>query len=94
MALNWTVLLSPTALSSLWAAPLPKAVLLLSPTTWIVLLAVAISSIAFYVRRAELVKHIDRIPGPAALPLLGNSLQWLVDRDGKQNSTENPPFNH
>ncbi|XP_053670561.1 cytochrome P450 4c3-like [Anopheles nili] len=65
----------------LWSDLLPKALQLLSPTVWIVLLTFIVSSAMFYRHRVELVKHIDRIPGPPALPLLGNSLQWLVDRD-------------
>ncbi|KFB52265.1 AGAP010414-PA-like protein [Anopheles sinensis] len=65
----------------LWSRPIPRAFLLVSPTSWIVLLALAVSCAIVYRQRSRLVKHIDRIPGPAALPLLGNSLQWLVDRD-------------
>uniref|UniRef100_A0A182PEV3 Uncharacterized protein n=1 Tax=Anopheles epiroticus TaxID=199890 RepID=A0A182PEV3_9DIPT len=67
--------------SMLWSDLVPTVLQLLSPTVWILLLTVAASGVILYRQRAEVVKHIDRIPGPAALPLLGNSLQWLVDRD-------------
>lgn len=70
--------------SILWSDLVPNALQLLSPTAWIVMLTVAASTVIFYRQRAEVAKHINRIPGPPALPLLGNSLQWLVDRDGKQ----------
>uniref|UniRef100_A0A182QPH3 Cytochrome P450 n=1 Tax=Anopheles farauti TaxID=69004 RepID=A0A182QPH3_9DIPT len=65
----------------LWIDLLPMALQLLSTTTWLVLLAAATCGTIFYRQRAEMTKHINRIPGPPALPLLGNSLQWLVDRD-------------
>ncbi|XP_055382123.1 cytochrome P450 4c3 [Condylostylus longicornis] len=52
-----------------------------SPITLILITTLTIFLITYNRRRARLVKLIEKIPGPAALPFLGNSVEMQVDHD-------------
>jgi len=54
-----------------------------SPITLFLLAAITIFFVVYNKRRSRLVKYIERIPGPAALPFLGNAIEMNVDHDGK-----------
>lgn len=54
-----------------------------SPVTVFLTAAVIIFLVIYNKRRARLVKLIEKIPGPASLPFLGNAIEMNVDHDGK-----------
>lgn len=54
-----------------------------SPVTIFLLAAISIFVVVYNKRRARLVKYIEKIPGPAALPFLGNAIEMNVDHDGR-----------
>ena len=54
-----------------------------SPITVFLTAAVVIFLVIYNKRRARLVKLIEKIPGPASLPFLGNAIEMNVDHDGK-----------
>ncbi|CAD6992929.1 unnamed protein product [Ceratitis capitata] len=54
-----------------------------SPVTIILVGAITLFFVIYNKRRARMVQLIDKIPGPAAMPLLGNSIEMNVDHDGK-----------
>lgn len=54
-----------------------------SPITLILFGTFAYFVILYNKKRARLVKFIDKLPGPAALPLIGNTIEVNVDHDGK-----------
>lgn len=53
-----------------------------SPISVFLVIVVIIFLIFFNKKRARMVKLIEKIPGPAALPILGNSIEMNVDHDG------------
>lgn len=57
-----------------------------SPITVFLVASIAIFLVVYNKRRARLVKHIERIPGPAAMPFLGNAIEMNVDHDGESSS--------
>jgi len=54
-----------------------------SPITVFLIAAVTVFVVIYNKRRSRLVKMIEKIPGPAAMPVLGNSIEMNVDHDGK-----------
>lgn len=54
-----------------------------SPITVFLIFSVILFIVFFNRKRARMVKLIDKIPGPAALPILGNSIEMNVDHDGE-----------
>uniref|UniRef100_W8BHT3 Cytochrome P450 4c3 n=1 Tax=Ceratitis capitata TaxID=7213 RepID=W8BHT3_CERCA len=52
-----------------------------SPVTIILVGAITLFFVIYNKRRARMVQLIDKIPGPAAMPLLGNSIEMNVDHD-------------
>lgn len=54
-----------------------------SPITLLLFGIFAYFLIKFNKKRARLVKYIDKLPGPAALPLIGNNIEVNVDHDGE-----------
>lgn len=54
-----------------------------SPITVFLVAAIAIITVLYNRRRARLVRLIEKIPGPKAMPLLGNAVEMSVDHDGK-----------
>lgn len=54
-----------------------------SPVTIFLLAAISIFVVVYNKRRARMVKYIEKIPGPAALPFLGNAIEMNVDHDGR-----------
>lgn len=54
-----------------------------SPITLLLFGLFAYFIIKFNKKRARLVKYIDKLPGPAALPLIGNNIEVNVDHDGQ-----------
>uniref|UniRef100_A0A182NQA6 Cytochrome P450 n=1 Tax=Anopheles dirus TaxID=7168 RepID=A0A182NQA6_9DIPT len=66
---------------SLLLAKLSKLFTLFSPVTLLLLTAVSGAIYAYNRRRAHVVRAIDKIPGPAGLPIIGNTLHINVDHD-------------
>lgn len=54
-----------------------------SPVTTILLVVLAVYYIAFKLRRRRLEELIEKVPGPTALPLIGNVLEISTGFDGK-----------
>lgn len=54
-----------------------------SPITIFLLATIIIFLVVYNKRRARWVKYIEKIPGPAALPFLGNAIEMNVDHDGE-----------
>lgn len=54
-----------------------------SPITIFLFSVITIFFVVYNKRRARLVKYIERIPGPAALPFVGNAIEMNVDHDGE-----------
>lgn len=54
-----------------------------SPITIFLAASVIIFLVVYNKRRSRLVKHIEKIPGPAAMPFLGNAIEMNVDHDGE-----------
>lgn len=54
-----------------------------SPLTLALYALLATLAILYQKKRARLVKLIDKIPGPAALPIIGNTIEINVDHDGE-----------
>ncbi|XP_035776557.1 cytochrome P450 4c3-like [Anopheles albimanus] len=66
---------------SILLTKLTKLSVIFSPITLLLVTAV-VCAIAVYNRtRSHLVRQIDKIPGPAGLPILGNTLHINVDHD-------------
>lgn len=53
-----------------------------SPITVFLSAVVIIFLVIYNKRRARLVRLIEKIPGPASLPFLGNAVEMNVDHDG------------
>lgn len=68
---------------SLLLSKLSKVFTLFSPVTLLLLTTVSCAIYVYNRRRAHIVRHIDKIPGPAGLPILGNTLHINVDHDGE-----------
>uniref|UniRef100_A0A8W7NZQ3 Cytochrome P450 n=1 Tax=Anopheles coluzzii TaxID=1518534 RepID=A0A8W7NZQ3_ANOCL len=66
---------------SLLLSKLSKVFTLFSPVTLLLLTTVSCAIYVYNRRRAHIVRHIDKIPGPAGLPILGNTLHINVDHD-------------
>lgn len=54
-----------------------------SPLTVFLIVSVLLFVVMFNRKRARMVKLIEKIPGPAALPILGNAIEMNVDHDGE-----------
>lgn len=54
-----------------------------SPITLLLFGTFAYFVIMYNKKRARLVKYIDKLPGPAALPIIGNTIEVNVDHDGE-----------
>lgn len=54
-----------------------------SPLTVILVSAILGAMFVYNRRRSRLVKMIEKIPGPASMPIIGNSLHINVDHDGE-----------
>ncbi|XP_043651942.1 cytochrome P450 4c3 [Drosophila teissieri] len=52
-----------------------------SPITVFLLGSILIFLVVYNKRRSRLVKYIEKIPGPAAMPFLGNAIEMNVDHD-------------
>lgn len=55
-----------------------------SPITIILFTFLFTIIVVYNKRRARLIKLIERIPGPPALPIIGNAIEINVDHDGKK----------
>lgn len=67
---------------SLILSPAVKCVGYFSPVT-LILASMLIGYIVIYNwKRARLVRLINKIPGPPALPIVGNTIEINVDHDG------------
>lgn len=60
-----------------------------SPVTVFLTAALVIFVVVYNRRRSRLVKLIEKIPGPQAMPLLGNAVEMSVDHDGKYRVCKN-----
>ncbi|XP_037943632.1 cytochrome P450 4c3-like [Teleopsis dalmanni] len=63
---------------------LSKAVKLISgysPVTIFLVAAITMFLVIYNKRRARMVKLIEKIPGPASMPFIGNSIEMNVDHD-------------
>lgn len=59
-----------------------KCISYFSPIT-VALYAILAAIVIFYQKkRARLVRMIEKIPGPASLPIIGNTIEINVDHDG------------
>jgi cytochrome P450 family 4 len=54
-----------------------------SPITLILFTVLLVSYAVWKRRRARLVECIDKLPGPATTPLIGNALEINVQHDGE-----------
>lgn len=54
-----------------------------SQITVFLLGSILIFLVVYNKRRSRLVKYIEKIPGPAAMPFLGNAIEMNVDHDGE-----------
>lgn len=67
---------------SLILSPAVKYIGYFSPVT-LILTSMLIGYIVIYNwKRARLVRLIEKIPGPPALPIVGNTIEINVDHDG------------
>lgn len=55
-----------------------------SPITIILFTFLFTIIVVYNKRRARLIKLIERIPGPPALPIIGNAIEINVDHDGEK----------
>lgn len=53
-----------------------------SPITFILIIFIIGFSVIYSKRRARMVSLINKIPGPPALPIIGNTVEINVDHDG------------
>jgi len=54
-----------------------------SPITVLLIGSLVLFLVVYNKRRSRLVKYIEKIPGPAAMPFLGNAIEMNVDHDGE-----------
>lgn len=54
-----------------------------SPLTVFLIFSVILFIVIFNRKRARMVSLIEKIPGPASLPILGNAIEMNVDHDGE-----------
>ena len=54
-----------------------------SPITILFTITLIVFVIVYNRRRSRMVNLIEKIPGPAALPIIGNAVEMNVDHDGK-----------
>ncbi|XP_052871955.1 cytochrome P450 4c3 [Anopheles cruzii] len=66
---------------SMLLSKLSKLFTLFSPITMLLLTTVVCAVAVYNRRRKHLVRNIERIPGPAGIPILGNTLHINVDHD-------------
>lgn len=67
---------------SLILSPAVKCISYFSPVT-LILTSIVFGYIVIYNwKRARLVRLIEKIPGPPALPIVGNTIEINVDHDG------------
>lgn len=67
---------------SLILSPAVKCISYFSPVT-LLLTSILIGYIVIYnLKRARLVRLIEKIPGPPSLPIVGNTIEINVDHDG------------
>lgn len=76
-------MIEATVKSSFVLSKVAKMLSYFSPITIILATMIAGAIYVYNKRRARLVKLIEKIPGPASMPLLGNSLHINVDHDGE-----------
>ncbi|EAT40232.1 AAEL008017-PA [Aedes aegypti] len=74
-------MIEATVKSSFVLSKVAKMLSYFSPITIILATMIAGAIYVYNKRRARLVKLIEKIPGPASMPLIGNSLHINVDHD-------------
>lgn len=77
-------MIEATVKSSFVLSKVAKMLSYFSPITIILATMIAGAIYVYNKRRARLVKLIEKIPGPASMPLIGNSLHINVDHDGER----------
>lgn len=66
------------------AAKIASLFSVLSPITTVILVVMVCAIITYKKKRARLVHHINRIPGPFMLPIIGNGLHVTLGcKDGE-----------
>lgn len=54
-----------------------------SPVTMLFVTVITCFAVVYNRRRARMVRLIGKVPGPAAMPIVGNAIECNVDHDGR-----------